>query len=131
MKLIECRNQENIFEYIDFILENDYPISQNNNKNSILVIIKKDSNIIATAKLFVKDNSVEINELIIKEYSASLQKEILSLIEKLCFEKGFNIVTAIVLVKETQVFKDCGYISIGDIYVDSGNLVLNVQKLLK
>lgn len=131
MKLIECRNQNEIIQALLIRKEKEIDPILDSDLNSVIFLIQKTHDIIGMLTLTFDDNSSTINEInLVNETHYDLLKTI-ELIENYCIEKQVHNLCATTNIEKSNIFKQLGFHTSNEMYIKNNNLVLDLKKGLK
>ncbi len=135
MKLIECRNQDDIIKVLLLrtkIYNDIENIINENDLYSTLLLAKKANKDVATVTLNIKDGCAQLSNFLI--FNTDITKEIiLEFIEAItnyCENIALNEITIKIMIDQANPFKECGYVTSSEVFLESDNLYIELTKYL-
>lgn len=129
MRLIECKNQEQIINALLIKKNNNCIIIDESDINSLLFIIEKDEKYVGVITLSCIENSVEIKSVILNKGVADETKfEALDEIEKFSKDMNFDNIICRCIVEESYTYKQLDYQTFGDIFIEDEILYIKMAK---
>ncbi len=128
MRLIECRNQEQIINALLIKKNNNCMIIDESDINSLFFIIEKEE-AVGVITLSCIENSVEIKSVILNNgVEDQIKFEALEKIEEFCVNMNFDNIICKCNVEESYTYKQLNYQTYGDIFIEDGLLYIKMVK---
>lgn len=131
MKLIECRNQEQIINALLIKKKNGFDPITNNDIESIIFLIEDNDLYIGTLIVNCRKNSVVIESLILNEDAGDdLKLKALEDLEAFTTKMHYTSILCKCHIYDSYTYKKVGYNTIGDIFIENDHIYLNMAKKL-
>ncbi|MFV0424477.1 MAG: hypothetical protein ACK5K7_02795 [Bacilli bacterium] len=132
MKLIECRNQEQIINALLIRENNDFEIVNKNDINSIIFLIEQNEKFIGELTISCEKTSIEITHIIFNQNTTEdLQIKALKALEEFGIKMNFENIIHKCEMEETYTFKKLNYQSYGNIFIENDILYIKMIKKIK